>query len=75
MRSIPVIGSSDRLSARLRSNASLLVGMCVPFLAAVGQRVRSGGEVMAEHRQTANGFRLGRLVLEDIPVLHELAVF
>ena len=30
---------------------------------------------MAEHRQTANGFRLGRLVLEDIPVLHELAVF
>jgi hypothetical protein len=36
---------------------------------------RSGRETIAEHRETAKGFRLGRLVLKDVPVLGELAVF
>src|SRR6516225_8053281 len=33
-----------------------------------------GGKAIAEHGQTAKGFRAGRLVLEDVPVLGELAV-
>jgi hypothetical protein len=35
----------------------------------------SGRETIAEHRETAKGFRLGRLVLKNVPVLCELAVF
>ena len=37
--------------------------------------VRSRRETVAEHRQTAKGFRLGRLVLKNVPVLGEPAVF
>ena len=33
------------------------------------------GEAVAEHRQSAHGFGLRRFVLEDVPVLGELAVF
>src|SRR6478672_604198 len=36
---------------------------------------RSAGETVAEHRQAADGFSLGRLVLKHIPVLGEFAVF
>jgi hypothetical protein len=36
---------------------------------------RSSRKRVAEHREAANGFRLGRLVLKNIPVLGELAVF
>jgi hypothetical protein len=36
---------------------------------------RSAGEAVAEHRQPAQGFGLCRFVLEDVPVLGELAVF
>lgn len=35
---------------------------------------RSGRETIAEHRKTTKGFRLGRLVLNNVPVLGELAV-
>ena len=35
----------------------------------------SGRETIAEHRETAKGFRLSRLVLKNVPVLGELAVF
>ena len=35
---------------------------------------RSVGEAVAEHRQPADGLGLGRLVLQDVPVLGELAV-
>jgi hypothetical protein len=42
---------------------------CAPRL------MRSGRETIAEHRQAANGFRFGRLVLKNVPVLGELAVF
>jgi hypothetical protein len=42
----------------------------------VGERLRrSGRETIAEHRKTTKGFRLGRLVLNNVPVLGELAVF
>jgi len=34
----------------------------------------SFGEVIAKHRQSADGLVLGRLVLENIPMLGELAV-
>ena len=36
---------------------------------------RSGREAIAEHREAATGFRLRRLVLKNVPVLGELAVF
>jgi hypothetical protein len=36
---------------------------------------RSDGEAVAEHRKPAHGFGLRRFVLEDVPVLGELAVF
>ena len=36
---------------------------------------RSGREAITEHWETAHGFRLGRLVLKNVPVLGELAVF
>jgi hypothetical protein len=32
------------------------------------------GKTVAEHRQPANGLGLGRLILEDVPVLGELAI-
>jgi hypothetical protein len=32
-------------------------------------------EAITEHWETAHGFRLGRLVLKNVPVLGELAVF
>ena len=35
---------------------------------------RSAREAVAEHRETADGFRLRRPVLKNIPVLGELAV-
>ena len=31
--------------------------------------MRSGRETVAEHWETANGLRLGRLVLKNVPVL------
>jgi hypothetical protein len=37
--------------------------------------MRSDRETIAKHREAANGFRLGRLVLKNVPVLGELAVF
>jgi hypothetical protein len=40
----------------------------------VPRLMRSGRETIAEHREAANRFRLGRLVLKDVPVLGELAV-
>ena len=36
---------------------------------------RSGRETIAEHWETADRFRLGRLILKNVPVLGELAVF
>jgi hypothetical protein len=35
----------------------------------------SGRETIAEHREPARRFRLGRLILKNVPVLGELAVF
>ena len=35
----------------------------------------SGRETIAEHWKTAKGFRLGGLVLKNVPVLGELAIF
>src|SRR5215472_7716818 len=35
----------------------------------------SGWETVPQHRQAAQRFRAGRLVLQDVPVLSELAVF
>ena len=32
-------------------------------------------ETIAKHRETADGFRFGRLILKNVPVLGELAVF
>ena len=37
--------------------------------------MRSDGEPVAKHWQTADGFRTGRLVLKNVPMLGELAVF
>ena len=36
---------------------------------------RSGRETIAEHRKTTKGFCLGRLVLNNVPMLGKLAVF
>ena len=36
--------------------------------------MRSGREAIPEHRQAAQGFRLARLVLKNVPVLGEPAV-
>jgi hypothetical protein len=44
-------------------------------LALILRAVRSGRETVAEHCQTNDGFRFGRLVLKNAPVLGELAVF
>ena len=35
----------------------------------------SGWEMVAKHREATQGFRLRRLVLKDVPMLGELAVF
>ena len=35
---------------------------------------RYAGKRSPKHRQSANGFSLGRFVLKDVPVLGELAV-
>jgi hypothetical protein len=35
----------------------------------------SSGKFVTEHRETTNGFCLDRLVLKNVPVLGELAVF
>jgi hypothetical protein len=37
--------------------------------------MRSGRETVAEHRETAKGFYLGRFILKNVPVFGELAVF
>jgi hypothetical protein len=37
--------------------------------------IRLGRETIAEHRETAQGFGLSRLVLKNVPVLDELALF
>jgi hypothetical protein len=36
---------------------------------------RSGRETVTKHRQTTNGFRPGRLVLKNVPMFDELAIF
>src|ERR1700733_570732 len=49
----------------------------LPQLPGVGRREAREPlcwEAIAEHRQSANRFSLGRFVLKDVPVLGELAV-
>jgi hypothetical protein len=46
-----------------------LVSICVPHAS------RSDWETVTKRGKAAQGFRLGRLVLKDVPVLGELAVF
>jgi hypothetical protein len=38
------------------------------------ERVGSGSEAIAKHRQAALGFGFGRLVLQDVPVFGKAAV-